>query len=55
MDQPPSLFRDNDISALDRARQIGPLNRYVVEVHRDTGAHQRIGLIAYVKVKMRLG
>src|SRR5437868_5998770 len=49
------LFRSDHIAALDRTRQVGPLNRDVAEVHRDSRAHQWIGSIADVEVQMRLG
>jgi hypothetical protein len=49
------LFRDDNVAALDGAREIRPLNRDVAEIHRNTCAHQRVGLIADMEVQMRLG
>jgi hypothetical protein len=39
---------------LDGARQIGPLDRDIAEVHWNAGTHQRVGFIADVKVQVRL-
>ena len=50
-----TLFRDDNIAALDWPWEIGPLNRDVAEVHRNAGTHQRVGLVADVEVQMRLG
>ena len=50
-----TLFRYDNIAALDWSWQIGPLNRDVAEVHRNAGTHQRVGLVADVEVQMRLG
>ena len=50
-----ALFRYDNIAALDWPWQIGPLNCDVAEVHRNAGAHQRVGLVAEVEVQMRLG
>jgi hypothetical protein len=33
------LFCDHHVAALNRARQIGPLNRDIAEVYRNAGAH----------------
>ena len=50
-----TLFRYDNIAALDWPWQIGPLNCDVAEVHRNAGTHQRVGLVADVEVQMRLG
>jgi hypothetical protein len=49
------LFCNDNVTALDWARQVGPLDRDIAEIHGNAGTHQRIGLIADVKVKVRLG
>ena len=33
------LLGDDDVSALNRTRQISPLNRNITEIHRDTRTH----------------
>ena len=48
------LLRDHDVAALDRPRQIGPENRNVAEIHRDSRAAQ-FGFIGDLKMKMWFG
>ena len=48
------LFCDDNVATLDGARQVGPLDCDITEVHWNTGAHQRVRFIADVKVQVRL-
>ena len=55
MRQTERLFCGDNVATLDWSWQVGPLDRDIAEVHRNTGTHQRVGFVADVKVQMRLG